>query len=396
MRRRGLAAALLLLWASEGLGAPAPSAKGPAAAAPKPDARALAAGEAARKGVAFLLSTQSKDGSWGSHDPVAWSAEMAFALVSPSAHDAVRNACTALSARALLAHRSRIAPGGAESGPAAALDGAIRKATDYLLKSWKVGYSPGLAFSSWAYTYTLEYLCDLAASDLGGAYRKRIEEVAPQVAKALALMQTSDGGWGYYCGPRGMGGATAFTTASAALALDRARGAGFGAQGPVTSDAAKLTLRMRSPDGSFVYSADHIDRGGSMVRVLGAACRTLVCNLSLVEGRHALGEKDLKEGLDLLLRTAPYLECGRKRIIPHRDAPHDISGYFFFYGYHYAAETLALLPKGDRARYWDHIVPTILRTQEKSGSWWDALLYDYGDKWGTAFAVLTLERYLRG
>ena len=36
----------------------------------------------------------------------------------------------------------------------------------------------------------------------------------------------------------------------------------------------------------------------------------------------------------------------------------------------------------------------MLRTQEKDGRWWDTAAADYGDKWGTGFAIQSLQRYV--
>ncbi len=90
-----------------------------------------------------------------------------------------------------------------------------------------------------------------------------------------------------------------------------------------------------------------------------------------------------------------YLESGRKRIIPHRDAAHNISGYFFFFGYNYATEAAEILGDVVPQQRWDRFGWTMLRSQEANGSWWDTPAADYGDKWGTGFAVQTLQRFVR-
>ena len=72
---------------------------------------------------------------------------------------------------------------------------------------------------------------------------------------------------------------------------------------------------------------------------------------------------------------------------------HQISGYFFFYGYHYLSEFLVRM--GDRVprERWERNAWTMIRTQEAEGSWWDTPAATYGDKWGTGFALLVLQRY---
>ena len=71
-----------------------------------------------------------------------------------------------------------------------------------------------------------------------------------------------------------------------------------------------------------------------------------------------------------------------------------MSGYFFFFGYYYAAEVATLLGDQVPRAWWDRHVWQMVRTQEDDGRWWDTASGHYGDKWGTAFALLTILRYL--
>ena len=50
---------------------------------------------------------------------------------------------------------------------------------------------------------------------------------------------------------------------------------------------------------------------------------------------------------------------------------------------------------GDRvpSSRWERSAWTMIRTQEEDGCWWDTPAADYGDKWGTGFALLVLQRY---
>ena len=81
-------------------------------------------------------------------------------------------------------------------------------------------------------------------------------------------------------------------------------------------------------------------------------------------------------------------------IRPHT-APHQISGYFFFFGYNYATAGAEVIGDDVTQERWDRFCWTMLRTQEENGCWWDTAWADYGEKWGTGFAVQTLQRYLR-
>jgi hypothetical protein len=158
-------------------------------------------------------------------------------------------------------------------------------------------------------------------------------------------------------------------------------------------DAARIVERQRAPDGSFVYSTGHEIRGSSVLANLGAGSRTISTALALFE-MGIYDHDDLRQAITLFSNSENYLEQGRKLIQPH-SAVHQISGYFFFFGYHYAAQAAELLANDVSQQRWDRLAWTMLRTQEKNGSWWDTPAADYGDKWGTGFAIQTLQRYLK-
>ncbi len=339
------------------------------------------------RGLAFLLAAQNPDGSWGSPDPV----QCQFSILgwghdNPGSHHGVINSVTAISAKALLLAPDRT-PAQTE---------AVRKGTRYLLDRWKVGYTQSYQPDAWSYAYTLDFLVALDRNPLGAPFAKEIREVIPRLFQGLISTRMNDGGWAYYTGPAGMGASdgASFTTGTVLVALARAKGAGFAVPPGLLEDAARFLEYMRYPDGSYAYTAQHRVSLKSLVQNLGGSARTQAANVALFEAGRNLTAADLEAGLDYFLVTLPYLEAGRKRITPHKDAPHNISGYFFFYGYHYAAEAATHLGQADQERFWKAIVGDILRTQEKNGCWWDTMCYDYGDKWGTAFALLALERFL--
>lgn len=374
MRRFSMQAGVLFLLAS-------PLAAEPVAAPPERKVR-----EALERGAEFLVKTQHPDGGWGSHDPcVLEHSEAGWPLDCVGGHHGVTNAVTALSAMALLELPSRTP----------AQTKALKKGTEYFLANWKFGQEKGYQAAGWGYAYMIDFLCRLSQSPEGASFRNRISEVVPKMINALAASQRSDGGWFYYHGP--MGDSASFMTSTVLLALTNAQKAGFSVPRGVIADAATLVASLESPTGEFFYDTRFLKKinGNWPLQKLGGGSRAVAGWSSL----HAAGRRnrpeDLKRGIDLFLETEDYLEIGRKRMIPHRDAPHGISGYFFFYGYYYAAESVVRLPKTDQAAYWPSLAKGILRTQEENGSWWDTLGYDFGDKWGTAFAMLTLDYYLK-
>lgn len=354
-----------------------------AAAAESPDP--VKVRKALERGADFLVETQHANGTWGSHNPCATRySELGWPLTCVGGQHGVTNACTALAAMALLEMPSRTP----------AQDAALKRATEYLLSNWKFGHETAYQPAGWAFTYTLDFLVRLMNRPEEAPFRERIRKVVPDLVKGLAATQRSDGGWFYYSGP--LGGSAGFMTSSALLALANARTRGVAIPPGVMSDAATLVASLESPSGEFFYDSRFLKNptGGWPLQWLGGGSRAVAGWSSLFAAGRTRKAEDLKKGLDLFLKTEDYLEIGRKRMIPHRDAPHQISGYFFFYGYYYAAESAARLPREMQGAYWPSLVRGILRTQEENGSWWDTICYDYGDKWGTAFAMLTLEGYL--
>ena len=339
--------------------------------------------EARARGFAFLVASQNADGSWGSHDPkVASLSDFGFQLRNRGSQDAVRLACTAICATALLDKGK---------GRSEAEDEALAKAIAALLGVEKFAYHLGEAFNTWGYGYKLDFLTHYLHTPEGRARREEIEPAAKVCIEGLLRFQQADGGWNYYAGPSKGGESMSFNTANFAIALMRARDLGLAVPKGCAEDAVKLLRRMRTVKGGFIYDASFLQEARS-VNELSAGSRTVACVLALHDaGVYDLA--DLRRGLEVFDEGENYLEDGRKLIQPHT-AVHQISGYFFFYGYCYAAELARRLGDEVGPERWDRFAWTMLRTQEEDGSWWDTAAADYGDKWGTGFALQVLGRYL--
>jgi hypothetical protein len=102
----------------------------------------------------------------------------------------------------------------------------------------------------------------------------------------------------------------------------------------------------------------------------------------------------IRTWLDRLFARNLWLDIGRKRPIPH-ESWFQVAGYFFYFGHYYAGLCIEQLPKTDRAPFQAQLAHVILPLQEKDGSWWDFPLYDYHKPYGTAFALMTLQRTQR-
>ena len=82
---------------------------------------------------------------------------------------------------------------------------------------------------------------------------------------------------------------------------------------------------------------------------------------------------------------------GRKKPIPHESFA-GVAGYFYYFGVYYAAVNLEIFEPDEQAFYQHHLARIIMDRQEKDGSWFDYPLYSYHKPYGTAFAMLTLQR----
>ncbi len=337
--------------------------------------------QAYQRGFDFLVASQNADGSWGSHDPkVASLRDFGFQLLNRGSQDGVRIACTAIVAKALLAKAPRNA----------AEDQALERAIGPLTNTGRFAYEMGEAFNTWGYGYKLDFLCDWLETELSGDYRVRGLAAARVCVEGLKTFQQVDGGWNYYAGPMGGGESMSFNTANFAEALHRAKRLGVAVPDGMVEDAAKLLQRMRTVRGGVVYDARFLTHPGS-VNELSAASRTAAVTESLAE-IGMLAEGAMERSLEVFDEGENWLEDGRKLIMPHT-AVHQVSGYFFFYGYHYLSEFASRMGERVPVERWERNAWTMVRTQEPNGSWWDTAAADYGDKWGTGFALLVLQRY---
>lgn len=340
--------------------------------------------QAIQDGLNYLVKTQNEDGSWGSHDPqVAKLANFGFALRNRGSQDAVRTACTAICAEAFLNQANRTAE----------QQKALEKAIDDLIKVKTFAFHPGESFNTWGYGYKLGFLTLLRDAPEGKELTDQIDKAAQSCVDALLKFQQHNGGWHYYSRQMNDAGSMSFNTSFFALTLHRAKAHGLDVPEGMVGDAAKVVERQRVPDGSFHYDSRFFNSGRSALMNLGSGSRTISNTYALYKLGH-YSQRDLLAGMKVFDNGENYLEMGRKRIVPH-SVVHQISGYFFFFGYNYASATAEILGDVVPQSRWDRFSWTMLRTQEDDGQWWDTAAAGYGDKWGTGFAIQTLQRYVK-
>jgi hypothetical protein len=380
---------LVAVTAFAGDPAPAPPPKPDVPAKPPQPAPVAAADlEAAiRRGVAFLVTNQNADGSWGTPERTKALNIMASA---PGSHQAFQTGTTALAVAGLIdtGSDSPEAKRALERGEAWLMDQLpkLRRAT------------PMELYNVWGHGYGILALTKMYTRLPHDAERKRkIEDLIRSQFDRLTRYESVDGGWGYYDFEYGTAhpatSSTSFVNAAVLLALHEAKVIGVEPPQKIVKRALAATERQRLPGDSYLYGeylkyqpARGINRPG------GSLGRSQACNLALrVWGDATITDDVLTTWLDRLIVRNGWLSNVRKRPIPH-EGQFQVAGYFFYFGHYYAAECIHQLPAAARPFYQDHLAHLILALQEADGSWWDYPLYNYHQPYGTGFALMTLSR----
>ena len=172
-----------------------------------------------------------------------------------------------------------------------------------------------------------------------------------------------------------------------------AKKAGIDSPAKMVKKAYDAIQRQRLPDHSYLYGEylkwkprRGINRPG------GSLGRSHPCNLALDLWGDASVTSDVhKLCLDRLIARNGWLDVARKRPIPH-ESWFAVAGYFYYYGHYYAAFCIKALPQKEQSLYQKHLAAILVPLQEKDGSWWDFPFYDYHQQYGTAMALMALQR----
>ncbi len=338
---------------------------------------------AVAKAREFLFINQNDDGSWGN---ARLTKDLNIYAPSPGDHLGFRAACTSLCIMGLLA----TAPDGS--------DAEVEKGIDWLftnLPDVKRG-SPTTIYSIWAHCYSIQALTRLVqAEKLSFLQRGKARNLIELQIKRLKQYETIHGGWAYYnfgpITPRPSAMGKTFITAAILIALHEAQALGIDLPQGMIQRAIRSLKRQQKPDYSYLYGEEHRHRPMYKAdRPAGSLGRSQVCN-------HALSLWADNEELLLVHRAwlkrlylrGGWLDQGRKRPVPH-ESWFSVAGYYYYFGYYYASQNVLLLPEDEQVKHAARIVPTLLKHQEKDGSWWDFPLYNYHKFYGTGFALMTL------
>lgn len=341
-----------------------------------------------RRGVDFLLTHRNRDGSWGS---ATMTKDLNIYAPIPGSHQAFRVAVTSLAVSALLQ----------ADDPRPETVAAIHKA-----ETWLTAEIPRVkranqdaVYNVWAHAYAIEALVDLLQHEVNETERsERWRQLIRSQIDRLQTYESADDGWGYYDfryhNAKPSSSPTSFTTATALIALHRAKQVGVEVPDKLLRDAVLCIQRQRKPDFSYYYSFNGVTTNAPMWdinRPGGSLGRSQACNLALrMAGDPAVTDTVLSDWLDRLFARNGWLDIGRKRPVPH-ESHFLVAGYFFYYGHWYAARSIDLVPADRRRGYRDQMARRMVDLQERDGSWWDYPFYAYHQPYGTAMAIMTLQ-----
>lgn len=351
---------------------------------PTPEPAALA--QARQRGVAFLVTHQNRNGSWGG--PELRGGVEIYAPV-PAAFQAFQGGVTALAVSALLE----------TGGDDPQVRQAIARGQDWLLTHLPRlrRASPDVLYNVWGHIYAIQAAVRSWRTSKTPQQRQRWEEFLREQIALLQRYESVDHGWGYYDfrvgSQRPATDSMPFVTAAALVALYEAQQIGVRIPAELVRHAMASIQRQRNPDFSYLYGEylkymprHPINRPG------GSLGRSQVCNLALrLWGDPQITDAVLQAWLDRLFARNGWLDLGRTKPIPH-ESFFAVAGYFFYFGHYYAAGCIEQLPAARRPFYQDQLATVLLRRQGKDGAWWDFPLYNYHHTYGTAFALMALER----
>lgn len=337
------------------------------------------------KGVKHLIDTQNKNGSWGGPQ---WTGGVDRDPV-PGSFRSFDIAVTAMCLEALT-----------DVEQTEKIKAANDKALEFLFsKTNKVQRAgPGDLPHIWAHCYCIQTFSKLHGLTKDEAKQKKLVDAIKVHMKRLDRWQSIHGGWFYYGSgmSKPINPSCSFVNAAVLVALARARDIGVDCNKRMLDRALKATRMMRKPDGSFLYTArTPLDMRGAareINRPAGSLGRTQSCNAALRLWKDEKTTDDvIRVWLDRLVTRHGWLDMGRKKPIPHESFA-AVAGYFYYFGVYYGIECIDLLPAAERVFYKHHLARLLIDRQEKDGSWFDYPLYSYHKPYGTAFALLGLQR----
>ena len=341
--------------------------------------------ESIQRGVEHLLTTQRADGAWGGPQ---WTGGVDSDPV-PGAFRSFDIAVTAMCLEALI-----------DAPQNERVKAATQKAVAFLMqRTNKVKRAgPRDLPHVWSHCYCIQTFCKMYSREEDSEKREELAEVIRKHMLGLKRWESVHGGWFYYGSgmAKPINPSCSFVNGAVLVALKRAKDIGMEIDEKLLARALRSTRMMRKPDSSYLYTAriatDMRGAARPINRPSGSLGRSQVCNIALRLWEDELISDDvIRRWLDRLVSRHGWLDMGRKKPIPHESFA-AVAGYFYYFGVYYGAVNIEVLPSDERSFYQHHLARLIIDRQETDGSWFDYPLYSYHKPYGTAFALLSLQR----
>lgn len=337
------------------------------------------------RGAVYLVKSQRADGAWGGPQ---WTGGVDSDPV-PGSFRSFDVAVTAMCLEALM-----------DAALSDDIAKANRRAYEFLIQRTKKikRAGPGDLPQVWAHCYCIQTFCKMHQREKDGQRAQELEAAIRTHMGGLKRWQSIHGGWFYYGSgmSQPINPSCSFVNSAVLVALARARDIGIECDHQMLDKAIRATRMMRKPDGSFLYTAriptDMRAAASEINRPSGSLGRSQAGNIALRLWHDRLITDDvIHVWLDRLINRHGWLDMGRKKPIPHESFA-AVAGYFYYFGVYYGTLCIDELPADEQAFYQHHLARLIMDRQEKDGSWFDYPLYSYHKPYGTAFAMLALQR----
>lgn len=250
----------------------------------------------------------------------------------------------------------------------------------------------------WAHCYCIQAFSKMHERESSVEKKTELENAIETHMDGLKRWQSIHGGWFYYGSgmSKPINPSCSFVNSAVLVAVARAREIGIEGDHDMLEKALRATKMMRKPDGSFLYSgriaSDMSGAARAINRPSGSLGRSQAGNIALRQwGDKKITDDVIRVWLHRLISRHGWLDMGRKKPIPHESFA-QVAGYFYYFGVYYGTLCIDELPEKERAFYQHHLAKLIMERQEKDGSWFDYPLYSYHKPYGTAFALLGLQR----
>lgn len=337
------------------------------------------------KGVEFLISVQRENGSFGTQTNVCFNSYFA----NPATYHTWQIGASALATQALL-----------QVGKGEKVDAAVDRGLGFLIANAKVLRPAEWDIdNNWSVIYGITTLAAAIAHPryAGTPREAELRAAATTMLAGLKAYQGARGGWGYYADPDAAwrpDWGTSFTTAAAVLAILDAEKVGLTVDAKMKAAAIRALERSRLPNGAYDYDIGAVPRHltlESINQVKGSLGRIQICNHALLRAGAELPEGAVEEGVEQFFRHRKFLAVANHKPIPH-EAYYANAAYFYLFGHYYTAFTIERTPEPARSESFAKLREVLLADQQEDGSFWDFWIADLSRSWGTAFAIMALDK----